>query len=69
MAKIQITNTGDMVDAEISLEKALDVMKMDSTGLKEFEEPLLRTADEELYDIIRILRGRIVEEIKNIIAE
>jgi len=69
MAKIQINGAEDIVDAEVSLEKALNIMKQDTNTEKEFEEPILRTADEELYDIIRIIRKQIVSEIKNIISE
>lgn len=69
LAKIQIKDANDTVDAEVSLEKALDIMQQDMKVEKEFGEPILRTADEELFDIIKIIRKRIVEEIKNIIEE
>jgi hypothetical protein len=67
LAKVQINGAEDEVDAEASLEKALDILKLDTNTEKEFDEPILKTADEELLDIIRIIRKQIIKDIKNII--
>jgi hypothetical protein len=67
LAKIQINGAEDEVDAEASLEKALEFLKHDTNIEKEFDEPILRTADEELLDIIKIIRKQIIKDIRNII--
>lgn len=67
MAKVEIKNALDIVDAETSLEKALGIMKQDMSIDKEFEEPMLNQADKELNDVMSLIFKKMFEEIAVII--
>ena len=63
MTEISIIGAKDEVDAEETLIKAAKDMQKDLEKETEFEEPYLKSIDDELTDIILLIKKQMIHDI------